>query len=267
MDVDRRSPGGPRAPIWKFKNMQAWNRKIGLQHADRLLTWATLALAVKTPGPNHKAWYSAVLSRWVSPPIRRCWATSTTAVCCDADTDRAVNETRHTRWPCLPGGSCTRLECLASICQGCFIACAVPPGSEDSIVHRVIWLSRLTMSSADCDCFTLNFVQCPCSSFLWQRHFNLFILTLHYITFAPELRNYHNIIGPLYHNHESSPPQTDSSKRTCLTDSVVSLIFSPSILLYTHWKPVAVDMFLIVLAYSACPTAKIRWVDYSLPIT
>ena len=63
-----------------------------------------------------------------------------------------------------------------------FIAGAVPPGSEDSIVRRVIWLSRLAMSTADCDCFTLNFLQCPCSSFLWQRHFNLFILTLHYIT-------------------------------------------------------------------------------------
>ena len=48
------------------------------------------------------------------------------------------------------------------------------PGSEDSIVHSVIWLSRLT---------TLNLnVQCPCSSLLWQRHFNLFIFKLHYIT-------------------------------------------------------------------------------------
>ena len=55
--------------------------------------------------------------------------------------------------PCLPGGSCTRLECLnASVCQGCFIAGTVPPGSEDSVFHGVIWLSRLTMSFADCDC-------------------------------------------------------------------------------------------------------------------
>jgi len=30
---------------------------------------------------------------------------------------------------------------------------------------------------------TLNVVQCPCSSFLWQHHFNLFIFTLHYITY------------------------------------------------------------------------------------
>ena len=43
---------------------------------------------------------------------------------------------------------------------------AVLPGSEDSLVHGIIWLSRLTVSSADRDCLLLILVQCPCSSFL-----------------------------------------------------------------------------------------------------
>jgi len=38
--------------------------------------------------------------------------------------------------------------------------------------------------------FALNFVQCPCSSFLWQRHFNLFIFTylLTYLLYFEQIK-------------------------------------------------------------------------------
>ena len=54
------------------------------------------------------------------------------------DTDRAVNETRHTWRPRLPGSGCTRLERLAIFYRGCVITAAVLPRTEDSAVFIVI---------------------------------------------------------------------------------------------------------------------------------
>jgi len=53
-------------------------------------------------------------------------------------TDRAVNETRHTWRPRIPGIGCTRLERLAVFYPGCVIIAAVLPGTEDSAVFIVI---------------------------------------------------------------------------------------------------------------------------------
>jgi len=63
---------------------------------------------------------------------------SAPSVCCDVDTDRAVNETRHTWRPRLAGSGCTHLERLAIFYPGCVIIAAVLPGSEDSAVFIVI---------------------------------------------------------------------------------------------------------------------------------
>jgi len=60
------------------------------------------------------------------------------SVCCDVDTDRDINETRHTWRPRLPGSGCTRLERLAVFYPGCVIIAAVLPGIEDSAVFIVI---------------------------------------------------------------------------------------------------------------------------------
>ena len=46
--------------------------------------------------------------------------------------DRAVNETRRTWRPRLPGGGCTHLERLAVFYPGCVIIAPVLPGTEDS---------------------------------------------------------------------------------------------------------------------------------------
>ena len=84
-------------------------------------------------------WYCTILSCRDPPPVHRRRCTSAPSVCCDVDTDRAVNETRHTWRPRLPGSSCTRLERLTVFYPGCVL-----PGTEDSAVFIVIWRSRLT---------------------------------------------------------------------------------------------------------------------------
>ena len=55
---------GPRTPIWKLKNMQAWNRKIGVQYADNTnLSCISIGNRdTRTPNhPNHKFEHSGVL--------------------------------------------------------------------------------------------------------------------------------------------------------------------------------------------------------------
>jgi len=54
-----------------------------------------------------------VLHHLILPPVHRRRCTSASSVCCDVDTDRAVNETPHTWRPRLPGSGCTRMERIA----------------------------------------------------------------------------------------------------------------------------------------------------------
>ena len=61
------------------------------------------------------------------------------------------------RWPCLSGGRCTGLECIAFVCQNIVDVLGVSSLAENTAIQGILWRPDMTALSICCTALTANF--------------------------------------------------------------------------------------------------------------